>query len=386
MLKSLGARAVFAATGEEGARLLRKADQGEDPFRLVLLDTSLGGENAFEVSEQMRRVSSLGDRILMMTAAPAVGDDFARCVGLGFSDCLTKPVGRSRLAEAVLRAVGAHPGSAVERGARPPRTEVEATAKGDRALLAEDDVTNRVFVATLLRRSGWEVTEVANGRLAVDALESGSFDLVLMDVQMPEMDGPEATRRIRSAEAVSGEHVPIIGITAHARKKDEEACLAAGMDGYLSKPVDPDALFRLIGRHLAPTAASSRPAVGEPADLSAVIHGLNGDPEAVQSLVDHFLDSYPSTVEDLRGALEAGNAEQSGRAAHRLKGSILIFKAERAARLTETLENLGDGGKLDGAPPLLAELEKELERVAEFLDRAARSLTGNDETCGPIPK
>jgi CheY-like chemotaxis protein len=203
--------------------------------------------DGFALAERLRQSPALaGPRILMLTSA-GHPEDVARCRQLGIGAYLMKPVKQSELLETILAALGAST-SRVE-----PAVPACAAPEGGRrlrVLLAEDNPVNQKLAVRLLEKQGHAVVVAGTGREALAALEGGSFDVVLMDVQMPEMDGLETTAAIRAREQQGAPHVPIIGLTAHAMKGDRERCIEAGMDDYVSKPIQPQDLYATIARLL----------------------------------------------------------------------------------------------------------------------------------------
>jgi signal transduction histidine kinase/HPt (histidine-containing phosphotransfer) domain-containing protein/ActR/RegA family two-component response regulator len=240
-------------------------------------------------------------------------------------------------------------------GAAPPRSL--------RVLLAEDNAVNQRLVARLLEKEGHAVTLAGNGREALAALEREPFDLVLMDVQMPELDGLETTRRIRRRERDTGGHVPIVALTAHAMKGDRERCLEAGMDAYVSKPVHPQQLFQAIGT-LAPVPAAAggtHEANGDAVwDPAAALARVGGDRELLGELTHLFLDECPKWLAEIHQALDAGDAAELRRAAHSLKGGLGHFGARSALDAAQCLEAMGRTGDLTQAGPAFARLEAAL--------------------------
>jgi CheY-like chemotaxis protein/HPt (histidine-containing phosphotransfer) domain-containing protein len=240
-------------------------------------------------------------------------------------------------------------------------------------LLAEDNPMNQQLAVRLLGKHGHAVTVVETGREAVEAFERETFDLVLMDVQMPEMDGLAAAAAIRAREAETGGHVPIIAMTAYALKGDREACLAAGMDGYVAKPIRADELLAAI-QGLVPSAANSPatpategPPGDGPVDFIEALSRVGGDRRLLRDVARTFLGQCPAWLTAIRAAVAAGDAAALNGAAHPLKGSLGLFGAKAAAAAAARLETMGRDGKLDDSRDALAALEREMARVTPAL-------------------
>jgi two-component system sensor histidine kinase/response regulator len=234
MLQRLGIRPTLAESGIVALQLL-KQDQGA--FALILTDRSMPDMDGFGLVEQLRQSPELvgKTRVIVLLSTGQQGE-FARCQELGVDAYLTKPVSQAELFEAVSRFLGASPSQSDS--PEPIRRQTLPKARRLRVLLAEDNAVNQKIASRFLEKEGHHVTLASDGRQALAAIERESFDVVLMDVQMPEMDGFEATAAIRAQEQDTGKRLPIIAMTAHAMAGDRERCLAAGMDGYLPKPID----------------------------------------------------------------------------------------------------------------------------------------------------
>jgi signal transduction histidine kinase/CheY-like chemotaxis protein len=242
-----GMEPTVVESGPEALRILAGALDGEAPFPLVLTDSQMPDTDGFQLAERMRNDKSLaGTAIVMMTSAGQRGDA-ARCRALGLAGYLTKPVGHRELLETILR-VTASKGPTETTPPLVTRHSLREDRRTLRVLLAEDNKVNQLLATRLLEKRGHQVVTAPDGRVAIALLDREHFDLVLMDVQMPEIDGFEATALIRAKELITGEHVPIIALTAHSMKGDRERCLAAGMDGYISKPFEPKAFFEEVER------------------------------------------------------------------------------------------------------------------------------------------
>ncbi len=239
VLNGWGLRTTAVATGAEALSAVRSATE---PFQLMLLDANLQDINGFDVAEQLRQEPGAAAMVMMISAAGLRGDA-QRCRDLGVGAYLTKPLVPDELQEALSTLLGQAPGEVRQ---LLTRHTLEERRHALNILLAEDNQVNQKLAVTLLRKQGHEITVANNGRIAVDLLAKQHFDLILMDVQMPEMDGFEATALIRQREAEQGGHIPIIAMTANVMAGDRELCLEAGMDGYVSKPVRVDELLAAI--------------------------------------------------------------------------------------------------------------------------------------------
>jgi len=248
MLRNWRMRPVTADSGQAALQLMAEARQSKELFRLLLLDVSMPGMDGFELVEKIMQGEDDGGATIMMLTSVGQRGDAVRCRELGISAYLTKPIGQSSLLNAVLTVLG-RTESAL---ALPPLVTIHSLRETQlpmKILLAEDNPVNQKIAVRMLEKRGYEVIVAENGRKAVTALaDQGEkpFDLVLMDVQMPEMDGFEATALIRAGEITSGGHIPIIALTAHAMEGDRESCLQAGMDGYIAKPLKSDDLLSAI--------------------------------------------------------------------------------------------------------------------------------------------
>jgi CheY-like chemotaxis protein len=250
MALSFGLVPVEAVDGEEGLAEMERAFEARDFYKLLLLDFQLPGMDGFEVAERIRESPFGADvKIILLTSAGQRGDA-KRCKESGISAYLHKPVKQSELLDAIKMALGYPPG---ERGPVITRHLIREARKKLHILLAEDNIVNQKLAAKMLEKRGYQVVVAPDGKKAVDAFEKEHFDLILMDIQMPEMDGLEATAEIRKKELELATRnpqpairIPIVAMTAHAMKGDREKFLASGMDDYVPKPVKPENLFEVI--------------------------------------------------------------------------------------------------------------------------------------------
>jgi CheY-like chemotaxis protein len=236
LLSGWGMKPTLAADAVEALGTIAQALELKQPFSLVLTDANMPGMDGFSLTEKIRTKSGMSSATIMMLTSAGQRGDAARCRELGLAGYLTKPVGQSELLDAILRVTGSNRSEA--KPALVTRHSLREESKSFRILLAEDNPVNQTLAMRLLEKHGHIVAIASNGVEALEQLENDSFDLVLMDVQMPEIDGFEATARIRRREVKTGAHIPIVAMTAHAMQGDKERCLAAGMDGYVMKPIN----------------------------------------------------------------------------------------------------------------------------------------------------
>jgi CheY-like chemotaxis protein/HPt (histidine-containing phosphotransfer) domain-containing protein len=378
MLRNWRMRPVTADGGPAALKLLDAAS-GNAPFRLLILDVNMPIMDGFEVAERIQdHPGFVGSPIMVLTSSGMRGDA-ARCRELGIAAYLTKPVKQSSLREAIMTVLGT---TRPETAAPPLVTQytLREEHRPLRVLLAEDNAVNRKIAVALLEKRGHTVVAVENGVETLTALEAQGeipFDLVLMDLQMPKMDGFEATAAIRNKEPESKKHLPIIALTAHAMKGDREACLAAGMDGYVAKPLKADELFATIKEVIARHKDSESGETGGDINLTAVFHGeqalanFDGDTKLMGEVIGLFLKEYPAQMAEIGQAIRESDPQRLNRAAHALKGSVGNFCARSAHELALRLEMMGKEDKLDGASDEFAELSKEIERLGEVLAKEA---------------
>jgi two-component system sensor histidine kinase/response regulator len=245
--------------------------------------------------------------------------------------------------------------------------------------VAEDNPVNQELVLHLLERRGHSAIVAENGKQAIAALEKHKFDLVVMDIQMPEMGGIEATEEIRRKEKSDGGHIPIFAMTAHAMPGDRERCLEAGMDGYIPKPIDPKLFTQIIETGALPSSATTVGGDAKPADqmkaqgaiaAEKLLARFDGNRKLLGSLIGTFQHDCPKMMAKIRGALSARDPRALAEAAHALKGSVGNFGSSSAFETAREIEKTGREGKLDGAWELYATLEDDLARLLPALQSA----------------
>jgi len=365
ILRSWAMEPTTVSGVHEALKTMRKALAVGQPYCLVLTDAHMPQQDGFDLAEQIRQDTGLDGTVIMMLTSGDHPGDIARCEQLGITSYLMKPVKQSELLDAVMLAMGVtaleDQDSVAIVSDRPDRL------RALRVLLAEDSLVNQKLAVALLERLGHTVVVANNGREAVAAWQSQDFDLVLMDVQMPEMDGFEATGTIRDKEKVTGGHVPIIAMTAHALKEDRERCLQAGMDEYVAKPIRARQLFDAMEAVMGVPAESDVPAREEPLDWDKALSAMKGDHRLLRIVVDAALEEIPRLMSAVREAIAGEDAAALRLAAHTLKGAIRYFGDSPAFDHAYELEMMGQQSDLRNAQETLATLEGEMKHLTSEL-------------------
>ncbi|HEX3868083.1 MAG TPA: response regulator, partial [Gemmatimonadaceae bacterium] len=362
MLTRWGMRPTVVDGGPAALALLKHEHAGREHFRLLIVDAQMPEMDGFNFVECVRSNEAWGRPAIMMLSSATFHDDVRRCREIGIDLYLTKPVRAAELRDAVSRVLA---NTAATDNIGPltvaPKEQGMLNAIPLRVLLAEDNAVNRRLALALLERRGAIVTVAVDGREALDAWAPGRFDVILMDIQMPEMDGLEVTRAIRAREA-DGDHVAIVALTARAMAGDRERCLAAGMDGYIAKPLRAAELMEALDRVSPATDGSnSAEAAAVPVfDLPALLENTGHDPALVQELVALFRDDAPRHLARIHSAAAAGRGDELQHAAHALKGAASAITASAVAAAALTLEKAGRAGDLTDAQQLIGALESQL--------------------------
>ena len=360
-LAKWGMRPVAVEGGLAALELLGQSEASR--YDLIIVDGHMPGIDGYDLAEKIRALPGRNDALIMMLTSLADAGQRSRCQELGITAVLTKPVMRPELLHAI---VGVLRGDPMARARPRPLVAPAPTLRPLHILLAEDNPVNQLVAVGILSKRGHIVRVAPNGQEALQAFERERFDLVLMDVQMPVMGGFEATGVIRAVEkARGGEHVPIIALTAHAMKGDRELCLAAGMDGYLTKPVKPRELIQEVER----MALGHRPAGASVRDMddASLLDGFMGDAELLCGVAGVFLQSEPELRSQLAGALSSKDGMEVSRTAHSLKGSVGNFGAQKAMALAGELELMGLGNNLSGAGQVFDSLVVNLDDLRSQL-------------------
>jgi len=383
-----GARTDDASDGKTGLYRLREAVEAGDPYQVAVLDMQMPGMDGETLGKAIKADTALMDTRLMMLTSLGQRGDARRLEEIGFAAYLTKPVRQSDLFDSLVAILTGE----TRKVARPmvTRHSIHDMRRGSvRILLAEDNITNQQVAIGILKKLGLSADAVANGAEVVKALEAICYDLVLMDCQMPEMDGYEATARIRNPQSkVSNHDIPIIAMTAHAMTGDREKCLEAGMNDYVPKPVDPKVLAEILDKWLPQDsdksekikgARAAESAVGAESgaksiiipvfDRAALMERLMDDEDLAQVVISGFIQDIPRQIKSFKDCLDTGDASGAERQAHTIKGASANVGGEILRAVALKMEKAGKTGDLDTVKAVMPELEAQFEILKKAMEK-----------------
>jgi CheY-like chemotaxis protein/HPt (histidine-containing phosphotransfer) domain-containing protein len=390
-LSSWGIGSEMAADGREALDVLRRRTAEGKPFGIVILDAQVLDMSGPALSQAIRDDPHIRKNVRIITVPIDDPLDPEAMAAAGITACLLKPVRQSRLFDAIVEAVALDAGGphAAPRAAAAAPTLAEiAQSRGALILLAEDNEINQILAAEILKVAGYRCEVVGNGQEAIAALIRKPFDLVLMDCQMPEVDGLEATRRIRLKEGEGavlsrrGGRLPVIALTANAISGERERCLAAGMDDYLTKPIIPEEMIRTLSSALsargAPRPSPASPVRAEetpPFDLDELLTRCTGSRDFMAKMLDKFTASVGPEMERLEQSLSEGDLEKAARGAHLLKGMGANLSAHGVRQAALELEHACQAGRPDEASSALARLQAAVRRCQDSMPEALAGPT-----------
>lgn len=382
MLHVRGMKPTAAHSAAEAWELLRQAEAEGRRYPLILTDVNMPEIDGFTLARKIKDNVDFCESVIMVLTSGDRSGDRQLCEELGIAAHLMKPIKQSELIDAIVLALGDM--TEFEQADDSRLTQMGATLRPLRILLAEDVVANQLLAIGLLKKWNHDVDVAGNGRLAIARLMEKPFDLVLMDVQMPEMDGLEATRSIRELEE-SGElplqqtPLPILAMTAHAMKGDRERCLAAGMDGYVAKPIRVaellNELTRVLGDEFVTDDGASAGllqerdlAIGGCVNWDQAMQVVDNDEQLMADVIEAFLTECPDQMDALEAAIRSGDLAVAQRMAHTIKGSMRTFAADACRDEAEKLETMAHNRAMDGADAIYRQLRSELDQVIAELN------------------
>jgi two-component system, sensor histidine kinase and response regulator len=369
MLETWHTKPTAVESGARAMVTLREAIGLGREFPLILIDAQMPEMDGFALAEAIKRNPDWRTATVMMLSSAGQRGDAIRCRELGVAAYLTKPVRQIELLDAILIALGTRAENKIS-PALVTRHTVRESRNRLHILLVEDNAVNQLVALRLLEKYGHTVGVAANGKKALEALDKGQYDVVLMDVQMPEMNGWEATQAIRQKEMATGMHIPIVAMTAHAMKGDEERCRAAGMDAYLTKPIHTQELISVlenIGDRRANVPGAVYPSLKKTTksavDLAGALERLDGDRTLFDELTQLFRNNCPRILDGMRHAIAMHDAKNLESFAHTLKGSSASLGAIAVAQAAGEIERLARTDNMESTHDQFIVLQEELDRL-----------------------
>lgn len=365
MLERSDARVVPCAGAVEALDALRVAKEEQRAFDILLTDRNMPGMDGFQLVERIRAIEPLCPAIVMLTSDDQKKDS-ARCRALGIERYLLKPIRAAELQEAMCLALGKHHQRSTLQNsetANAGRLKTSRLGEQQRVLVVEDNIVNQKLVAKILTKAGHEVVIASNGLAAITEYSSRKFDLILMDVQLPDMDGFQATTQIRRLDTAAGTHTRIVALTAHALQGDKEKCLQNGMDEYLAKPIRPQQLLALVGECKQQTSAQKAEGDHTRFDRKVLDQFTQGDASLERELIGLCEEHLPIFMTEIEDGIKLGDMEQVKRGTHSLRGSLAVFGAQGAIRAAEQMERAASNCDQGALASHLAHLRDELETL-----------------------
>ncbi|MGQ9603231.1 MAG: response regulator [bacterium] len=365
-----GMKPHAVAGGYEALECLVEAKKRREPYRVAIIDAKMPGFDGFQLAEKIRAMKEFDDLVMIMLTSVGKPGDGSLCRSLGISAYLMKPVRKNDLHEAIILSLDNK--RAEETQALITQHSLRENRRKLRIMVVEDSAVNRRLVSKLLEKRGHIVIQATSGKEAVSTYQSKPVDVILMDLTLPDEDGFEVTQKIREMERRNGGHTPIIAVTAHAMKGDEEQCLRAGMDSYIAKPIKAGELLDTVEAVVRIEQEQSRDGSSKKVhdsvvDWSAAIRQLEGDVELLKELAGVFVEQSDILMERMKDALDKGDTIAVERIAHTIKGSISNFAAKRVFRAAEHLEEISRKGDASKAIEAYKNLKQEIERLRPSL-------------------
>lgn len=364
LLKKWGMNPTASGNAMEALEIATTAHRNGQPFRLAVLDGMMPAMDGFELAERFQHTPELSGAIVMMLTSGAMRGDAQRCRELGVQAYLTKPVDKAELFNAIKMALNAPTDSVLITKHNLNESPLQ---KQLTILLVEEDLLDQKLSVNLLSKSGHRVDLAANGVEALKMSEAHSYDVILMDLEMTEMGGLEAARRIRERERASGQHTPIIALTAGAASEDQQRYLEAGMDDCVSRPLDAEQLLVVLTKAF-PSPADNKPVQSAAQEAVDYAHALNtADVWVIETIGQDFLDDCPRQLKEIEQAIETADHASLRRTAHTLRGLVGNFNASRIEQLTRDLEHPEMDGDVTQARSVYSQLQAEIEALNQAL-------------------
>ncbi len=372
MLANYGIASNFATTGSAAIEEMFQAVSINSPYRILILNAHIPDMNIADLISQIKKSLIFNKTAIILLSSTDSYLDYERFKRLGISDYLQKPVKRSDLLNKLIQF--STKVFSLNNDYANQEEQLVDSYKNLRILLVEDDAINQYLAVSFLKDKGHNIKLVNNGKEAIEAIEKAAYDLILMDVEMPIMDGLQTTKAIREKEMLTNnKHMPIIAMTALALKGDRQRCLDAGMDEYISKPIDRDELLKTIDNVMKSYPPVSIEPSAEVIDIPLALSRLQGNKKLLKEIAVMFLKELPNYLSAIEEALQQGDSYKLERAGHTLKSAVGNFAAKSAFETVHAVEMAGKNGDMTGAKTAIAELIKQIDKLKPALEKIAKN-------------
>lgn len=387
LVKSWGCALEEAADGERALEALQAAAQAGSPFDIAVIDMIMPGMDGAELGRRIKATPELTNTHMVLLTSMGERGDARRMHTIGFAAYLRKPVRQGQLRECLALVMGMTPtgGATIAEPSLITRhVAEEARKRNSRILLAEDNPVNQMVALDMLKKLGYTADVVTTGKEAIEALRQKPYDLVLMDCQMPEMDGFETVTRIRAGQpGASGPDVPVVAVTAHAMKGDRDRCIASGMNDYISKPLQRSELAQVLDRWLSKKTApplraahafpggESRPGAGIDSrlifDRDALLDRLSGDEAFLKDIIECFIAQVPPQIQALLSAATAGDAREAEHLAHTISGAAANVNSQVVSEAASAIESAAKARRMKDVDGLVLELQQAVNALTRMM-------------------
>ncbi len=371
MLTNYGIASNFATTGSAAIEEMFQAVSINSPYRILILNAHIPDMNIADLISQIKKSLIFNKTAIILLCSTDSYLDYERFKRLGISDYLQKPVKRSDLLNKLIQF--STKAFFLNNDYANQEEQLVDSYKNLRILLVEDDAINQYLAVSFLKDKGHNIKLANNGKEAIEAIEKAAYDLILMDVEMPIMDGLQTTKAIREREMLTNKHMPIIAMTALALKGDRQRCLDAGMDEYISKPIDRDELLKTIDNVMKSYPPVSIEPNAEVIDIPLALSRLQGNKKLLKETAVMFLKELPNYLSAIEEALQQGDSYKLERAGHTLKSAVGNFAAKSAFETVHAVEMAGKNGDMTGAKTAIAELIKQIDKLKPALEKIAKN-------------
>lgn len=369
-LEELKLKVKYISTGQEAIALLKQKSRLDKVIDIVIVDTIIEDSDCMTFIEHLRKIEDIDQPKVVCLTPIGIENNLRVGIRLNIAAFLYKPIDKFQLYEVLMKILNEK--NKVDFSVTSSSEDIQDLEELDsivlqdvKILLVEDSVINQKLVESIIRKRGCQIIIANNGTEALNVLKETKVDLILMDVQLPETNGMEVTKIIRESENYTNEHIPIIALTAFALDRDKEKCLSAGMDSYLTKPINKNKLFKEIERLLPKTKIGIKNETQF--NVTQILETIDGDKVLLNEIINHLIDFAPNQIKIIRNYYEEENLEEVEKAAHKLKGALINFGENEGYRLAGKVEMAARENDVEGVKKVIDVLEEEIKQIVEYL-------------------